>query len=257
MQEPVPGEAEGVDLDLCFLARIDETDVAVRHHRFNLEMTVDRHDNGKRLCWSDDPAYRMHRQLLYYAVNRRGKQLELGSSLCLDDVLRQTASFLLGLCQLIEKGAAVFRLNLCPGFGESCHRSISIAVTALLDKKILLLANEVLKLGEVLEFRTQFLISEVLADIDALLKQWNRRVKLCDRGGDGGSLGFFLRPLTLDLGKLGILLGTLTEQKLALHPDQRRARAVRRMEVFKWIGVPGQRRAQSCNFKLRSHEVTF
>ena len=173
------------------------------------------------------------------------------------DILRQTAGFLLRLCQIVEKGAAVLRLNLCPGFGECCGRSICFAVTALLNEKVLLRANEVLELGEVLEFRTKFLVSEVLANIDALLLQWNGCIKLSDRGGDGGSLSFFLHPLALDLGKLRILLCTLTDQKLALHLDERRARAVRRMEVFKRIGVPAQRRTQSCNVKLRSHEVAF
>ena len=173
------------------------------------------------------------------------------------DILRKAACLLLSLGQIIKVGAAVFRLDLRAGLDESCHRSVSFAVTTLLHEKILLLANEVLKLGEVLEFRTKFLVSEVFANVDALLQQWNRRIKLCDRGGDGGSLGILLRPLALDLGKLRILLGTLTYQKLALHLDERRARADRRMEVFKRIGVPAQRRAQSRNFKLRGHEVAF
>ena len=91
------------------------------------------------------------------------------------DILRKAACLLLRLCQIIEKGAAVFRLDLCPGLGESCHRSVSFAVATLLHKKILLLANEVLELGEILEFRTKFLVGEVLANVDALLQQWNRR----------------------------------------------------------------------------------
>src|SRR5205823_6565424 len=111
------------------------------------------------------------------------------------------------------------------------------------DEKVLLRAHKVLELGEVLEFRAKFLVSEVLANIDALLLQWNGCIKLCDCGRDGGSLSFFLHPLALDLGKLRILLGTLTYQELALHLDERRARAVRRMEVLKRIGVPAQRRA--------------
>ena len=105
--------------------------------------------------------------------------------------------------------------------------------------------------------RTKFLVSEVLANVDALLLQWNGCIKLSDRGGDGGSLSFFLHPLALDLGKLRILLGTLTDQKLALHLDERRARADRRMEVCKRIGVPAERRAQSCNFKLRQSRGRF
>ena len=154
MQEPVSGETEGVDLDLGLLARMHKADVAVRHHRFNLEMTVDRHDDGERLCWGYYATHRVHRKLLHHAVNRRSKQLKLGSFLGLYDILREAAGLLLGLCQIVEQGAAVFRLNLCPGLGESCDRGIRFAVTALLDEKILLLADEVLKLGQIREFRT-------------------------------------------------------------------------------------------------------
>jgi hypothetical protein len=107
--------------------------------------------------------------------------LKLGSFLGFYDILSETASFLFGLCQIVEQGAAVLRLNLCPGFGECCDRCIRFAVTALLNEKVLLRANKVLELGEVLEFRTKFLVSEVLANIDALLLQWNGCIKLSDR----------------------------------------------------------------------------
>ena len=53
------------------------------------------------------------------------------------------AGLLLGLRQIVEQGAAVFRLDLCAGLSESCDRGISFARTALLDEKILLLADEV------------------------------------------------------------------------------------------------------------------
>ena len=88
------------------------------------------------------------------------------------DVLRKAACLLFRLCQIIEKGAAVFRLDLCTGFAESCDRCICFAVTALLHEKILLLASEILELGEILQFRTKFLVSEVLANVDPLLQKY-------------------------------------------------------------------------------------
>ena len=54
------------------------------------------------------------------------------------------AGLLLGLCQIIEQSATVFRLDLCPGLSESCNGGICFTVTASLDEKILLLADEVL-----------------------------------------------------------------------------------------------------------------
>src|SRR5262249_31184795 len=71
VKKPIAGEAKGVDLNLCVLACIHEADVAVRNHCLNFEMTVDRHYNREGLCRSHDAAYRMHGQLLHYAIDGR------------------------------------------------------------------------------------------------------------------------------------------------------------------------------------------
>ena len=75
MQKPVSREIEGVDLDLGFLAGMHEADVAVRHHRLDFEMAVERHDHGERLRRSHHAPDRVHRELLYDAVDWRGEHL--------------------------------------------------------------------------------------------------------------------------------------------------------------------------------------
>jgi hypothetical protein len=87
-----------------------------------------------------------------------------------------------------------------------------------------------------------------------LLQEWDGCIQLCNCGGDGGSLRFFLCELTVDFGKLRILLLTLADQKLALHFDEARARAGRRVKVIEWIGVSRESGAQPRNIKLSSTE---
>ena len=75
-----------------------------------------------------------------------------------------------GIClDLIEKAAAVFGLDLGTRLNQGRDRSISFTITTLLDKKILLLTNKILQLGQILEFRTEFLVTKVLTDFYALL----------------------------------------------------------------------------------------
>jgi hypothetical protein len=45
-------------------------------------------------------------------------------------------------------------LNLGTSLSQGCDGSIGFAVTALLDKQVLLLANEVPKFSEICELRT-------------------------------------------------------------------------------------------------------
>ena len=73
VEQAVSGEIEGIDLDLGLLAGVDEADVAVRHHRLDLELAVERHHHEQRLRRRHDAAHRMHRELLHDAVDRRGQ----------------------------------------------------------------------------------------------------------------------------------------------------------------------------------------
>src|SRR6516162_2405606 len=47
VKQAVAAEVEGVDLDLCVLAGVNEPDIAVQHHGLNLEAAVLRHDHEK------------------------------------------------------------------------------------------------------------------------------------------------------------------------------------------------------------------
>ena len=64
MQQAIAGEVEGVDLDLCSLSGVDETDVAVRHHGFDFEMAVVRDNGEQSLCRRYDPAHGVDGKLL-------------------------------------------------------------------------------------------------------------------------------------------------------------------------------------------------
>ena len=57
--------------------------------------------------------------------------------------------------------------------------------------------------------------------------------------------------------KLGLLFGRLANQKLPVHLDQHRARALGRAEVLKWIGSSSQRRTQSSDIKPGGDEVAL
>src|SRR5229473_5939452 len=48
MQQPVAGEIEGIDLDRGALSGDNETDIAVRHHRLDLEIGIKRYHNCQR-----------------------------------------------------------------------------------------------------------------------------------------------------------------------------------------------------------------
>ena len=112
MDKPVAGEVEGVDLDLDVLADMDEADVAVRHHRFDLEMAVGRHHDKQRLRRRDDAADGVHRKLLHGAVDRGGQDLELGPLFGLDQILAQSGRLALRFDQFAGEGAAEFGVGL-------------------------------------------------------------------------------------------------------------------------------------------------
>ena len=128
VENAVPGEIEGVDLDLGVLAGTDEADVAVGHHRLDLELAVDRHQHEQRLRRRHDAADGVDGELLHDAVDRRGQQLQLGPLLGLDQVLDQTRHLAIGLGEFAEARA--------PVFGDRPARCVSVstvkaAVTSL------------------------------------------------------------------------------------------------------------------------------
>jgi hypothetical protein len=60
-----------IDFDFRLLAAMDESDVAVRHHRLDFEPTVCRDEHSERLSWGDDTAHAVNVELLDHAVDRR------------------------------------------------------------------------------------------------------------------------------------------------------------------------------------------
>ena len=58
-----------------FLPDLNKTDVAVRNHRFALEVTANRDKHKQRFGGCDDTANRMHCELLHDAIDRCGQQL--------------------------------------------------------------------------------------------------------------------------------------------------------------------------------------
>ena len=92
------------------------------------------------------PPIRVHRQLLHDTVDRRGKDLLPGLLLPLDDVLGKARGSLLGFREIVVERPAVFRFRLYPGLGEFGHCRLGLVQLALLDKDVMLLADQVLKL---------------------------------------------------------------------------------------------------------------
>jgi len=62
-QQAVTGEVECLHLDLGFLLGLHETDVTVRHHGFDLEPALGRHNEEQRLGRGHDAAHGMHGEL--------------------------------------------------------------------------------------------------------------------------------------------------------------------------------------------------
>jgi len=85
-KQAVAAEVEGVDFDLSVLAGANEPDIAVQHHRLNLKVAVRRHDHEQGLCWGDNAADGVDRQLLNGASNRGDELLQLCPVLRLDHV---------------------------------------------------------------------------------------------------------------------------------------------------------------------------
>src|SRR5450759_857754 len=76
-------------------------------------------------------------------------------------------------------------------------------------------------------------------------------------GGGGSALSLLLRHLAIERSELGLLFGRLTDQELAVHLDQRRAGALGRAEVLKWIGAPVECCAQSRDIEAGGDKVAL
>src|SRR5450759_1107157 len=213
-------------------------------------MTVERNDREQRLRRGYHAPDRVHGELLHHAIDRCRERLELGSSLGLDHVLSKTGGLLLCLGQLLKSGAAILRSGLSAGLDEGGNRSFGFVYVALLDHELLLKTDEVLVVGEILEFRTIFLGNQVFANVDTLRHYRNCCLNLGDRGGGGSALSLLLRHLAIERSELGLLFGRLTDQELAVHLDQRRARALGRANPLEWIGLASQRRAQARDLEI-------
>src|SRR5450759_2638960 len=208
-------------------------------------MTVERNDREQRLRWGHYAPDRVHGELLHHAIDRCRERLELGSSLGLDHVLSKAGGLLLGLGQLLRSGAAVLRGGLSAGLDEGGNRGFGFVYVALLDHELLLKTDEVLELGEILEFRTIFLGNQVFANVDTLRHYRNCCLDLGDRGGGGSALSLLLRHLAIERRELSLLFGRLTDQELAVHLDQRRARALGRANPLERIARSTRRARQS------------
>src|SRR5580704_7721077 len=115
----------------------------------------------------------------------------------------------------------------------------------LLNVELLLLLDQRLEHLEIRELRTQLLVHQRLADVDALLDDRNCRLEFSDGSYGCRSLGFSLFFLTIERGDLGAMLDHLVDEKLALSCDQHRRRPGRGYEVGRRIIAVGERSAQT------------
>jgi hypothetical protein len=120
-----------------------------------------------------------------------------------------------------------------------------------------LLAEQLAKLAEIGQLRTQLPGVESFPHVDALLQQWDGGIELVDRRRDGLALGLLLRQLPVDLSALGPMLGRLRRQVIPVRLDQMRRGVVRRMEVRQRIVAVRERRVQPRRVELRRHEIAL
>ena len=91
-----------------------------------------------------------------------------------------------------------------------------------MHQQVILLANQILQIGEVGNLGAELLAVQVFANLHALLQQRHRGLELGDTGSDGVALGDFLRLLLVDRGELGIALRNLADKILAGSFDESR-----------------------------------
>ena len=148
---------------LCFLSRVNEADVAVRHHRLDLKLAVARDDHQQRLRRCDDAADGINRELLDHAIHRSPEFLKPGLLLSLDQVLCQARSlFCSSFASSSEIVRAVFGHRLATRLANRLHGSFRFAQMALLNSEFLLLVHELLKDLEIGELELSSLSISVL-----------------------------------------------------------------------------------------------
>ena len=79
---PYLSEIKSIDFDFDFVTCMNETNIAVTYHRFDLELAVTWHDDREGLRGRHDPADGVYGQLLDHARDRRGQLLKFGALLC-------------------------------------------------------------------------------------------------------------------------------------------------------------------------------
>ena len=126
---------------------------------------------------------------------------------------------------------------------------------ALLNPELLLLLDEQLEGLEIDQLRAQVLVHQRLADVDPRLDDRDHRLELFDGGRSRGVLGLLLRLLTVERGDLGLMLGDLVEQKVALRGDQRSDRIDGRHEIGHGIVAADQCRAQPRDVELLGEQI--
>src|SRR6266568_930685 len=227
MEEPVAREVERIDLDLRLLPRMDEPDVAVGEHGLDLELTLAWNHDGEHLRRRYYASHRVNRELLHDAVDRRSQMLKFRAPLRLDYFLRSARRLLLSFRKCVIGGTPILRGGPFFRFLQQGNGRVGFAQPALLQDEILLKADQLLIFGEIEDLRSQGLVNETLANVDPLLKHRYRRLELRRARRRSRPFRFLLALLALDLGELGVLLGALADQKLAMHLDLRGTCALR------------------------------
>ena len=196
-QQTVTGEVECLHLDLGLLPDLHETDVAVRHHRFDLEPALGRHNDEQRLGRGHDATHCMHGELLYHAIDWGGDQLQRRALVRLDYVLGEAGSLLLGLGQIVVPGAAVLGDSLGTRFLDRGNGILGFMLAAPLHLQFLLLLDQRLHCLKIVHFRAGLVLEQGLADLELLSQHRNQAFDLVDHCRAGGTLGLLLPLLTL------------------------------------------------------------
>jgi hypothetical protein len=162
-----------------------------------------------------------------------------------------------GLHQLAEQGAAVFRVGLRPRLDDCGDRRLGFLDLALLHGELFLHLDQRLTKLEIVGFRAGRMRKEDLPDLDPCPQNRENRLKLLDRRSDGCELGLLLRLLTIEGSELGAMLVELMHQKLPLRRDLRRACAFRRMERRREISPVAERGREPRNVEFRGDEIAL
>src|SRR5262249_8339891 len=241
VQQPIAREVEGIDLDLRWLALMDEADVAVVDHCLDFQVALLRNQDQQGLRRGDAAADGVNSQLLDDAVDRCGHYLKPHLLFRLDQGLSQAPSLALGFGQFSGTRAAELGDGLLPGCDERADCRLRLLNSALLYFQLLLLLGLSLEDFEVVPFRADPAVVERLANVDSLVQDREGGFDLFDGRRSSGALGFLLSLLPLQRYKLSSVLRDRVQQKSFLGGDRIGARTRRRMEMRQRICVLGQR----------------